>query len=85
MENPGCVHWEAVKCVFQYLKGTQDWKLVYGGGENRGLEGFTDADGAMQEHRRAISGYIILIDRGAVLWCSKKQKLVLCQQPKQNM
>ena len=76
MENPGCVHWEAVKCVFRYLKGTQDWKLVYGGGKNQGLEGFMDADGAMQEHRWAISGYIILIDGGAALWCSKEQELV---------
>ena len=40
------------------------------------MEGFTDADGAMQEHRRAISGYVILIDGGAVSWCSKKQELV---------
>jgi hypothetical protein len=51
-------------------------KLVYGGSEVRGLEGFTDADGAMQEHRWAISGYVILIDGGAVSWCSKKQELV---------
>ena len=43
MENPGHIHWEAVKCVFWYLKGMLDWKLVYGGGENWGLEGFTDA------------------------------------------
>ena len=35
-----------------------------------------DADGAMQEHRQAISGYVILIDRGAVSWCSKKQEFV---------
>jgi hypothetical protein len=76
MENPGRVHWEAVKRVLRYLKGTRDWKLVYGGSETRGLEGFTDADGAMQEHRRAISGYVILIDGGAVSWCSKKQELV---------
>jgi hypothetical protein len=76
MENPRRVHWEAVKRVFQYLKGTQDWKLVYGGGENQGLEGFADADGAMQEHRQAISRYVILINGGAVLWCSKKQELV---------
>ena len=40
------------------------------------MEGFTDADGAMQEHRWAISRYVILIDRGAVSWCSKKQELV---------
>jgi hypothetical protein len=76
MENPGCVHWEAVKHVLQYLKGMQGWKLVYGGEEVRGLVGFTDADGAMQEHRRAISGYVILIDGGTVSWSSKKQELV---------
>ena len=41
-----------------------------------GLEGFTNADWAMQEHRWAISGYIILIDRGAISWYLKKQELV---------
>ena len=76
MENPGCVHWEAVKHVLQYLKGTWDWKFIYGGAGGRGLEGFTDANGAMQEHRRAISGYIIVIDGGAVSWCLKKPELV---------
>jgi len=76
MENPGRVHWEAVKRVLRYLKGTRDWKLVYGGGDARGLEGFADADGATQEHRRAISGYVILVDGGAVSWGSKKQELV---------
>src|SRR3984957_13334566 len=76
MENPGCIHWEAVKHVLRYLKGMCNWKLVYGGGEAHGLEGFMDANGAMQEHRRAISGHVILIDRGAISWCSKKQELV---------
>jgi hypothetical protein len=75
LENPGEVHWEAVKRVFRYLKGTKDLRLVYGG-ERKGLEGFTDADGMSQEHRRAISGYAILIDGGAVSWSSKKQELV---------
>ena len=27
-------------------------------------------------HRRAISGYIFMVDRGAVSWSSKKQELV---------
>ena len=35
-----------------------------------------DADGATQEHRRAISGYVFMIDGGAVSWSSKKQELV---------
>jgi hypothetical protein len=38
--------------------------------------GYTDADGATQEHRRAISGYSFLIDGGAISWSSKKQELV---------
>ena len=54
----------------------QDWRLVYGGGEACGLEGFADANGAIQEHRQAISRYVILIDRGAISWCSKKQELI---------
>ena len=49
--------------------------MVYGG-ENRGLIGYVDADGASQDHRRAISGYIFMVDGGAVSWSSKKQELV---------
>jgi hypothetical protein len=75
MENPGRVHWEGVKRIFRYLAGTKDWALVFGT-KAKGLEGFTDADGASQEHRHAISGYAFLIDGGAVSWSSKKQELV---------
>ena len=46
------------------------------GGDNRGLVGYVDADGASQEHRRAISGYVFMVDGGAVSWSSKKQELV---------
>ena len=75
LENPGWMHWEAVKRIFRYLLGTQKLELVYGG-ERRGLVGYVDADGASQEHRRAISGYVFLVDGGAVSWSSKKQELV---------
>lgn len=74
-ENPGWVHWEAVKRIFRYLLGTKELELVYGG-EQRGLVGYVDADGASQEHRRAISGYVFMVDGGAVSWSSKKQELV---------
>lgn len=41
-----------------------------------GLVGYVDADRASQDHRRAISGYISMVNGGAVSWSSKKQELV---------
>jgi hypothetical protein len=75
LENPGEAHWQAVKRIFRYLAGTCELALTYGG-ERHDLHGYTDADGASQEHRRAISGYAFIIDGGAVSWRSKKQELV---------
>src|SRR5271168_4879630 len=60
-ENPGWPHWEAVKRIFRYLLGTKKLELVYCG-ERRGLEGYVDADGASQEHRRAISECSLLME-----------------------
>ena len=40
------------------------------------LTGFVDMlDGASQEHRHAILGYVFTVDRRAILWASKKQEL----------
>jgi len=75
LDNPGSTHWEAVKRVFRYLAGTRNHTLTYGG-ERHDLIGYTDADGAMEEHRHAVSGYAFLIDGGAVSWYSRKQELV---------
>jgi hypothetical protein len=73
--NPGMAHWEAVKRIYRYLIGTKKLALTFGTCK-QGLEGFTDADGASQEHRHAISGYAFLLDGGTVSWSSKKQELV---------
>jgi len=75
LDNPGSAHWEAVKTIYRYLLGTKDWSLVYGG-KTEDLQGFVNADGASQEHRRAISGYVFMLDGGAVSWTSKKQELI---------
>ena len=51
-------------------------KLTYSGGKQHGIEAYADADGATLDHRRAISGFVVLVDGGAVSWSSKKQELV---------
>ena len=74
-ENPSRPHWEAVKRVIQYLKGTKDLFLVLGG-ERRDLLGYTDADGMSHEDRHAISGYVFQIDGSTVSWSAKRQNVV---------
>ena len=75
LDNPGPRHWEAAKRIFRYLQGTKTWVLTLGGQENA-LVGYTDADGASQEHRHAISGHVFFINGGAVSWSSRKQELI---------
>jgi hypothetical protein len=69
-KNPGLPHWDAVKRIFWYLKGTKELWLSYGG-EAQELTGYADADGNMAEDCHAISGYVFLLHRGAILWLNK--------------
>jgi hypothetical protein len=75
LENPSQLHWEAVKCVLCYLAGTKEHVLTYGNKHHK-LLGYTDADGASQEHRHTISGFTFLINRAAVSWASCKQEII---------
>src|SRR5712672_4796058 len=72
LDNPGDTHWEAVKRIFRYIAGTWLLQVTYGG-ERHNLLGYTDADGATQEHRCAISGYAFIIDGSATSWASRKE------------
>ncbi|PPQ83602.1 hypothetical protein CVT26_001384 [Gymnopilus dilepis] len=74
-KNPGIEHWEAVKRIFRYLKGTKDLWLSFGGNA-RELIGYADADGSMAEDRHAISGYAFILHGGAVSWSTKRQEII---------
>jgi hypothetical protein len=53
MENPGKMHWEAVKCIFRYLRGSPNHGLVFGdSGKDFSLVGFCDSDCASDKDRR---------------------------------
>jgi hypothetical protein len=71
----GPSHWNAVKRIFQYLRGTRDFWLTYGHA-NTALTGYADADGSMADDRHAISGYAYIIHGGAVSWSAKRQQIV---------
>src|SRR6202522_4191402 len=73
--KPGLAHWEAVKRIFCYLKGTKELWLGYGG-VARELVGYADADGSMAEDRKAISGYAFMVNGGAVSWSAKRQQII---------
>jgi len=74
--NPGRVHWEAAKYLVRYLKGTRDQRLTYGAGTS-GLFGFSDASHASEElGYKSMSGYVFVVNGGAVSWSAKKQSLV---------
>ncbi|TFY76440.1 hypothetical protein EWM64_g7573 [Hericium alpestre] len=76
MQNLGRIHWEATKCVMRYLKATRDEWLIYGTDSEGRIAGYSDADWGSNDHRHSISGYVFLIDGGAVLWSAKKQLIV---------
>lgn len=75
--NFGQAHWTAVKRVFRYLEGTMDYKLKYTKNGNSNLIGFSDADhGSDIDKRRSCTGYVFILQNGAISWNSRKQPTV---------
>jgi transposase InsO family protein len=76
LANPGKEHWNAVKWILKYLKGTTKMSLCFGN-EKPMLVGYTDADMAGDiNSRKSTSGYLITFAGGAVSWQSRLQKCV---------
>lgn len=74
--NPNPRHWQAVKRIFRYIRGTLSLQLTYRG-KLSNLEGYTDADCAGDyDTRRSTSGYIFNVGNGAISWSSKRQPTV---------
>jgi hypothetical protein len=72
MSKPVQAHWEAAKSVLRYVKGTAAYGIVYGRGEP--LHGYSDADWASdRDNRRSTTGYVFLLNGGAVSWKSRLQ------------
>jgi hypothetical protein len=76
--KPSQVHWEAVKRIFAYLKGTISLGISYFRGVKDGvLQAFSDSDFAGDaDDRRSTTGNIFILNNGPVSWRSQKQKCV---------
>ena len=75
--NPGVDHWTAVKNILKYLKRTKDMFLVYGGDKELVVNGYVDASfDTDPDDSKSQTGYVFLLNGGAVSWCSSKQSVV---------
>ncbi|XP_042972976.1 uncharacterized protein LOC122304776 [Carya illinoinensis] len=61
----------------RYLKGTADYVLCYQGSDLQ-LRGYSDADwGSDLDERKSTTGYVFLLNNGAITWSSKKQPCIV--------
>ena len=76
LENPCKAHWEVVKWIFRYLKGTLKVSLIFGESEPS-LEGYIDSDMTGDlDCRKSTSRYLFTFAGGVISWQSKLQKRV---------
>ncbi|XP_055916035.1 uncharacterized protein LOC129948908 [Eupeodes corollae] len=74
---PGREHWTAVKRLFRYLKGTKSAKLKCSRNGNPEFQIYSDSDWASDcDERRSVTGYVCILQGGAVSWATKHQPTV---------
>ena len=70
MSKPGKQHWEAVKWILRYLKGSLDTYLCFTGASLK-LQGYIDADFAgVIDSRKSTIGFVFTLGRTAISWAS---------------
>ena len=76
LTNHGKEHWEAVKWILRYLKGTYKVFLCFDNCEPM-LNGYTNSNMTGDvDSRKSILGFLMTFTRGAISWQSKLQKCV---------
>ncbi|KAL4317979.1 hypothetical protein GQ457_18G008540 [Hibiscus cannabinus] len=78
VSKPGRRHWEAIKWIFRYLKGTVGHGIVFGSQQHDPLVvGYVDSDYAGDlDDRRSTTGYVFTLGGGPICWKSTVQPIV---------
>ena len=79
MANPGRVHWEALKWLLRYIKGSVNLCLVFGKQEisSNKLVGYIDANFVGNiDIRKFLTGYVFTLFGTAISWKSMLQSVV---------
>ncbi|KAL5809036.1 hypothetical protein ACOSQ3_029727 [Xanthoceras sorbifolium] len=70
-------HWNGIKHIFRYLRGTIDLGLFYVSNNFSGLIGYADAGYLSDPHKaRSQTGYVFTYNGTAISWRSIKQSIV---------
>ncbi|CAM8957737.1 unnamed protein product [Rhodiola kirilowii] len=79
MANPGRSHWQVVKWLLRYIRGTLDKGLLFGGDQltSEIVEGFVDSDytGSV-DTRKSQTRLVFMVFGTAVSWKANLQKAV---------
>ncbi|PHU03574.1 Retrovirus-related Pol polyprotein from transposon TNT 1-94 [Capsicum chinense] len=78
MHNPRKYHWDVVKWIFRYLKGTVNLGLVFDRNKVtfNNVVGFVDFDyGGDLDRRRSLSRYIFTLCSGSISWKASLQSI----------
>ncbi|CAA7024844.1 unnamed protein product [Microthlaspi erraticum] len=77
MSNPIKEHWQAVKWVLRYIKGTVYTRLSFKKKGDFVVKGYCDSDYAGDpDNRRSISGMVFTAGGNVVSWSSSLQQIV---------
>ncbi|MBW0582204.1 hypothetical protein O181_121919 [Austropuccinia psidii MF-1] len=77
LERPGIKQWKAFLHVLRYLKGTTDVCITYQKNKEEDAIAYSDANwGNCRVMQRSVSGHLILLNQGLVIWKTKKKSTV---------
>lgn len=77
MHSPSEIHWQSLKRVLRYLKGTIHHGLFLRRGSSMDLKAFSDSDwGGIECGGRSTTAYLLYLGSNIISWRSARQKSV---------